>query len=150
MANPLPPPLSELETRLGLPEGTLEDEDRARASAAIEDATVLALAEAPAAKAPLWELDAPKVVSLVILKAARREYENPQGLTQETLGEHMVGNSQTSGVYLTAVEIAQLRRAAAKGSGRSGGFVGSVRVGSAYGYGDTRPPLDYLSRYPRP
>jgi len=143
----LPPPLAALETRLGLPEGSLEDEDRDRAEAAIEDATVLALAEVSPTLAERWQAAAPPVVRLVILKAARREYENPQGLTQETLGEHMVGNSQTSGVYLTASEVGQLRRAA---TGRTGGFVGTIRTPSAFGEGDTRPPVDYLAKYPRP
>lgn len=147
MANPLPPPLSALETRLGLPEGELVDEDRKRAEAALDDATTLALAEVSPARAERWTENAPSVVRLVILKAARREYENPQGLTQETLGEHMIGNSQTSGVYLTGAEVAQLRRAA---TGRVGGFVGTVRIGTAFGYGDTRAPADYLATYPRP
>lgn len=147
MANPLPPPLSALETRLGLPEGELADEDRKRAEAALDDATTLALAEVSPTRADLWTSNAPSVVRLVILKAARREYENPQGLTQETLGEHMIGNSQTSGVYLTGAEVAQLRRAA---TGRSGGFVGTVRIGTAFGYGDTSAPVDYLATYPRP
>jgi len=147
MANPLPPPLSALETRLGLPEGELVDEDLKRATAALEDATTLALDEVSATRAAVWELDAPRVVRLVVLKAARREYENPQGLTQETLGEHMIGNSQTSGVYLTAAEVAKIRRVS---TGRSGGFVGSVRLGSAYGHGDTSWPVDYGAKYPRP
>lgn len=147
MANPLPPPLSALERRLGIPVGELADEDKARAEDALEDATTLALAEVSASHAGRWTLNAPHVVRLVVLKAARREYENPQGLTQETLGEHMIGNSQTSGVYLTATEIGQLRRAA---TGRTGGFVGSVRIGSAYGDGDTSPPVDYIAKYPRP
>jgi len=146
MANTLPPPLSALETRLGLPEGELIDEDRKRAEAALDDATTLALAEVSPARADRWTANAPSVVRLVILKAARREYENPQGLTQETLGEHMIGNSQTSGVYLTPAEVAQLQRAA----GRSGAFVGTVRIGSAYGYGDTSAPVDYLAKHPRP
>lgn len=146
MANPSPP-LSALERRLGIPEGELADEDKARAEDALEDATTLALEEVSPTRAERWTVDAPKVVRLVILKAARREYENPQGLTQETLGEHMIGNSQTSGVYLTAVEIAQLRRAA---TGRSGGFVGTVRIGTAFGYGDTSAPVDYIAKHPRP
>ncbi|MFD0044740.1 hypothetical protein ACFVGV_06070 [Pseudarthrobacter scleromae] len=133
MSLPLPPPVSALEARLGLPAGTLLDEDEARAEAALEDATVLALAEVSETKAAAWELDAPKVVRLVILKAARREFENPRGLETESLGEHSVGISETSGVYLTGREIAQIRRAA---TGRSGGFVGSVRTPSAFGDGD--------------
>ncbi|MFJ4168751.1 hypothetical protein ACIPY3_04505 [Paenarthrobacter sp. NPDC089714] len=130
MSNPLPPPVSALETRLGLTPGSLLDEDRSRAEAALEDATVLVEAEVPTSLAAAWEEDAPAVVRLVVLKAARREFENPRGLENESLGEHSAGFSETSGVYLTSREIAQVRRAA---TGRSGGFVGSVRTPSAYG-----------------
>ncbi|WGH21356.1 head-to-tail adaptor [Arthrobacter phage Emotion] len=133
MPVPLPPPISALERRLGLTVGTLQDEDKARAEEAIDDATTLALAEVSEAKATAWTADAPKVVQLVILKAARREFENPRGLNTESLGEHSVGISETSGVYLTAREVAQIQRAA---SGRSGGFVGTVRTPSGYSLED--------------
>jgi hypothetical protein len=126
---PIEPPLSELEERLGLDPGSLEGADKRRAEKALEDAAVLALAEASATKAATWETDCPKVVRLVVLKAARREYENPRGLDSESLGEHSIGITETSGVYLTAREVAQIRRAS---SGRSGGFVGSIRTPSAY------------------
>ncbi|KUM41203.1 hypothetical protein [Arthrobacter sp. EPSL27] len=129
MPSPLPPPVSSLEARLGLPTGSLEGEELARATAALDDAATLALAEVPAPKAGAWETDAPKVVALVVLKAARREFENPRGMNQESLGEHSVGLTDTSGVYLTAREVAQIKRAA---TGRSGGFVGTIRTPSAY------------------
>lgn len=129
MPTPLPPPVSLLERRLGLPVGSLEGEDKARAEDALDDAATLALAEVSEAKASAWITDAPKVVVLVVLKAARREFENPRGIDEESLGEHRVGLTDTSGVYLTAREIAQIRRAA---SGRSGGFVGTIRTPSAY------------------
>ncbi|WP_431247266.1 hypothetical protein [Leifsonia xyli] len=74
------------------------------------------------------EDDAPKVVLLVTLKAARREFENPRGINRETQGEHTIGLTEASGVYLTGRELAQVRRAAL---GRSTGFVGSVRILSA-------------------
>lgn len=129
MPTPLPPAVSALEARLGLPEGTLEGEDLARATAALDDAATLILAEVSAAKATAWETDAPKVAVLVALKAARREYENPQGYSTESLGDHTVGLSETSGVYLTAREVAQIQRAA---SGRRGPFIGTIRTPSAY------------------
>ena len=138
MPNPLPPPLAALESRLGLPVGSLQDEEKKRAEDALDDAATLVLAEVSERIAEKWEADAPKVVALVALKAARREFENPRGVNQETLGEHTVGLSESSGVYLTAREVAQVRRAA---SGRSGGFVGSVRTPSAYGDGNTEAPL---------
>ena len=129
MSLPLPPPVSALEARLGLPAGTLTGEELVRAESALEDASTLALAEVSPTKATAWELDAPKVVRLVVLKAARREFENPRGLEQESLGEHSVGLTDTSGVYLTGREIAQIKRAA---TGRSGGFVGTIRTPSAF------------------
>lgn len=137
MPNPLPPPLAALESRLGLPVGSLEGTEKKRAEDALDDAATLVLAEVPDKVAEAWTSDAPKVAVLVALKAARREFENPQGINQETLGEHTVGISESSGVYLTAREIAQIRRAA---TGRRGAFVGSIRTPSAYGEGDTARP----------
>jgi hypothetical protein len=118
-----------LERRLGLAVGSLTGEDKVRAEDALDDAATLALAEVSETKQALWTVDAPKVVSLVVLKAARREFENPRGLNQESLGEHSVSLTDSSGVYLTAREIAQIKRAA---SGKSGGFTGSLRIRSAY------------------
>lgn len=129
MPSPLPPPVSLLERRLGLAVGSLTGEDKARAEDALDDAATLALAEVSETKQALWTVDAPKVVTLVVLKAARREFENPRGLNQESLGEHSVSLTDSSGVYLTAREIAQIKRAA---SGKSGGFTGSLRIRSAY------------------
>lgn len=129
MPIPIPPPLSELEGRLGLPLDSLDGEDKVRAEAALHDASVLVLAEVSTARAAAWRVEAPDVVSLVVLKAARREYDNPRGLSTESLGEHAVGLSETSGAYLTGREVAQIRRAA---TGQRGGFVGSVRTPSAY------------------
>lgn len=131
MANPLPPLVADLEGRLGLPAGSLTGEDATRALNALSDASVLAIAEAPW-KESAWTTDAPGVVKLVVLKAARREFDNPRGLSTEALGEHTVGMTDTSGVYLTAREIAQIRRAA---TGQRGGMVGTVRTPSAYGDG---------------
>lgn len=131
----LPPPLSALEARLGLEAGTLAGTDKARAEAAIEDATALALSEVDEATAEEWQTAAPPVVAVVILKAARREFDNPEGIYQETLGEHSMGVTTATGVYLTNAEKALLAKAAG-----SAGFTGSVRTPSAYGEGDTRWP----------
>ena len=129
MANPLPPAVALLERRLGIPEGSLAGEDLARAQDALDDAATLVLAEVSTVTATAWETDAPKVAVLVALKAARREYENPRGISSEGLGEHSVGLTDTSGVYLTAREVAQIKRAAL---GRTGGFVGSIRIVSPF------------------
>ena len=129
MALTLPPPVSALEGLLGIPEGTLEAEDVIRATLALEDATALVLAEVSDAKGVAWSASAPAVVALVVLKAARREFDNPRGVQQETQGDHSVGLTDTSGVFLTGREVALIRRAA---SGRRS-FVGSMRTPSAYG-----------------
>jgi hypothetical protein len=130
MTYTLPVPLAHLERRLGVDEGALEGPDKARAEDALEDATALALAEVSAATADRWKADLPAVVRTVLLKAARREYENPQGYRSENLGE-FGGTVDVVGVYLTAPEKEQIRRAGRR-SGRTGGFVGTIRTPSAY------------------
>lgn len=129
MAQTLPLPVSALETRLRLLPGTLTGADLNAANLYIQDATALALAEVPAATQVAWQTDLPDTVAIVIYKAARREYENPSSLSQEISGEHTVTTQATSGVYLTALEIAQVRRAAGL---NASGFVGSVRVSAPW------------------
>ncbi|WP_144680306.1 hypothetical protein [Cellulosimicrobium sp. TH-20] len=126
----LPLPLSALERRLGYEEGTLDGPDRARANAALTDATALVLAEVSPKTSARWSTDLPYVVGLVILKAARREFENPEGYRSQSLGEFSASVDTTSGALLTAREVAIVRRAAT--GRRRGGFVGSVRIRSAY------------------
>ncbi|MDN4479904.1 hypothetical protein [Demequina muriae] len=129
MSLALPPDVDALATRLGLLLSDLSGVERARASAALADATALALDEVAPHVAADWSLGAPASVHVIILKAARREYENPQGLRSETVGEHGVTIAFASGVYLTEPEKRSIRRAA---TGRVGGFVGTVRTPSAY------------------
>lgn len=126
----LPPPVSALVRRLGLAPGTLTDTDLARAEEALADAAALALAEIPALTAARWATDAPAAVVAIVCKAARREFDNPEGVTQESLGGRMVGLSNVSGAYLTARELATIRRAARRH--RGGPFVGTLRTPSAY------------------
>lgn len=122
----LPLPVSGLETRLRLAVGTLEETDRAAAETYIGDATALVLDEIPAEVEITWTADLPRTIELIIYKAARREWENPSGLSQEISGEHTITTSATSGVFLTPNEIAKVRRAA----GISSSAVGSVRIGA--------------------
>lgn len=124
----LPPPLVDLERRLGLPAGSLDSTERARAEDALSDAAELALAEVSEDTAASWRVSAPAVVSLIVLKAARREYENPRGFTQTGAADTSATVLIASGAYLTAPEVAQIRRAA----GSPARFVGSVRTPSAY------------------
>lgn len=136
MPNALPPAVSGLETRLRLEAGTLTGADLAAATQCLEDATALVLAEVPTSTQTAWSADAPAVVSLIIYKAARREYENPSGLSQEITGEHTITTSATSGVFLTAQEVGQVRRAAGM---PKNGSVGSPSLG--------RPDSPFASPY---
>lgn len=132
-AAPLPPALEDLARRMGLDAIDLdEDGSRERLQDALDDATELALAEVAPVLADRWRAAAPPLVHIVIRSAARRAYENPRGIQQETLGEHTVGLTDTSGVFLTPRETALLRKAA---TGRTGGFVGGIRTPSGYGTG---------------
>ena len=129
--SPLPPPLSALERRLGLDENSRTGPDKARAEDALSDALALVLAEVSERTTIKWHASPPGVVEVVILKAARREFENPQGFRAENLGEYGFQVDTASGVYLTASEVAQIRRAA---TGRAGaGFVGTTRPAVARG-----------------
>lgn len=132
MPTPLPPSVDDLAIRIGLDLVDLDEAgELARLTAAVADATALVLAEVTPALAARWTASAPDVVRIVIFSAARRAYENPRGINQETLGEHTVGLTDTSGVFLTARESALIRKAAS--GGRQSGYVGSVRTPTAYG-----------------
>lgn len=120
----LPLPVAGLETRLRLAEDTLAGADLAAALLYIEDATALVLDEIPAALVAVWESNIPRTVELIIYKAARREWENPSGLSQEISGEHTITTSATSGVFLTPLEIQKVRKAA----GMPRGAVGSAPI----------------------
>lgn len=108
----VPLPVSGLETRLRLTVGSLTGPDKDAAELYIEDATALVLDEVSDELAAQWEISLPRVVELIIYKAARREWENPSGLSQEISGEHTITTSATSGVFLTPLEVQKVRRAA--------------------------------------
>jgi hypothetical protein len=122
----LPLPISGLEIRLRLPVDSLDGAERDAAEVYIGDATALVLDEVPSAVETTWTSDLPRTIELIIYKAARREWENPSGLSQEISGEHTITTSATSGVFLTPNEVAKVRRAA----GISSSAVGSVRIGA--------------------
>lgn len=113
----LPLPVSGLEIRLRLPEGSLSGPDLSAATTYIEDATALVLDEVPEDKQEAWALSVPRTVELIIYKAARREWENPSGLSQEISGEHTITTSATSGVFLTPLERQKVRKAAGMSAG---------------------------------
>lgn len=102
--------------------GGVPDADEARAQAALEDASSLIRDEA----GTTW-VDANNALDLptgtdawkadtlvrVCCAAARRTFENPDGVSQESLGGYSVAQSNSSSdVYLTAAEKRQVRKAA--------------------------------------
>lgn len=136
MALPSLAPVSALEVRLGVAEGSLSGADLARAEAALEDVSSLVRGEA----GKLWvdTLGAlegvPDVVTTVTIQAALRAYRNPDGLSNESIGgvySYGYGQDAQNGVYLTDAEIRAVK-AAARGTATGGG-VYTVATPSAYG-----------------
>lgn len=111
-----------LETRLGR---TLVAGDHGRAQAAIDDAW--SLVESVAGRT--WHVEGedpgspPRVIVTVVLAVARRAFENPEGMSQESIGSYSysLATGTVPGVYLTAEERAMVRRA-------GGGSVRTVPV----------------------
>ena len=102
--------LAELQTRLGLEEFPSQA-DKDRAEAALADAEALVLEETR----PRTFRDAeerpelPPAVATVILAAAKRAYQNPTGITSETVGPFAYRYGAT-GAFLTDEEKAVLSR----------------------------------------
>lgn len=109
--------IADLEIRLGVEQGSIEDEDLARAQAALADASALVRAEAGIT----WHNhgnnqneNVPEAVVMVTLRAAIRAYRNPEGLGSESLGglySYSYANGE-AGVYLTPEEKRLVRNAA--------------------------------------
>lgn len=101
----LPPLASIDDLQARLPE-TIAESDEARAEAVLEDASTLVRAEAGTTWVTDDELDEdiPDIIVIVTLAAARRGFLNPDGFTQETLGDHSVSYGARGAVYLTAEE----------------------------------------------
>ena len=116
----LPPlaTIAELETRLGLTAGTLADNDLARATAAIADASELVRVEG---RVPWVDATgtptAPAAVVVVVLQVAMRVYNNPNGYASETVSADGAtysnsNNHRALGIYLTADELRTVQAAA--------------------------------------
>lgn len=136
MALPALATVDALEIRLGLAAGSLSGADLARATANLQDAS--ALVRAAAGKSWVDPVDgvtvtAPDVVVAVVLQAAKRAFQNPEGIQQESISSGGYWSSwadaASAGVILTPDERGTVV-AAARGSG--GPFVGSVGTPSAY------------------
>lgn len=95
--------LERFETRLGR---TLDDPERSKALEYIEDA----VGECEHIVVAALPNPLPRVVSKVILTAARRVFDNPTAKQSENLGQYSSSNSETS-VYLTDQEKDIVRRA---------------------------------------
>ena len=110
--------VAELETRLGLAEGTLADTDLARAEAALADASELVRVEG---RVPWVDATgnptAPAAVVVVVLQVAMRVYNNPNGYSSETVSADGAtysnsNNQQALGIYLTPEELRTVQAAA--------------------------------------
>jgi hypothetical protein len=104
--------VAEFEARLGEANGSLADADLARAEAVLEDASEIVLN----AGDPSWTdaegaKPAPRTAVVVVLRLARRFWDNPEGLSYEALGDHTVSRAAASG-FLTGDERALLQQAA--------------------------------------
>jgi hypothetical protein len=89
--------------------GGIKEDDEPRAQAALEDASALIRAETGMD----WDSDCPDIVFTVTLWSARRSFENPAQLTQETVsGWSGTFASASPDVYLTSNEKRLVRKAA--------------------------------------
>jgi len=137
--------VSALQIRLG---ETLTGDDLARAEAALSDVSALARVEAEQewATAPAG---VPAAVVVVVLSAARRAYENPEGFIYETMGPMSASRASatvTNGIF-TPSELKILHKARP----RVGVWtLSTTRGDSDYETGfvnDTRPGSDPIAYY---
>lgn len=137
MLSPLVP-LSELARRtVGDPTGIdPASPDGVRAAAALEDASWLARDAAGRTRDGDWptEADVPYPVRTVVLRAARRGWENPEATTSESVTASGVSSSreaEPNAVYLTEDE----RRDCARFAPGAGGGGGLISLGMTRGEG---------------
>lgn len=104
--------VTDLEARLGLDPESLTGGELGRAQAALADASALVRLEG----GQTWvddagALTAPDAIVRVTLGAAHRNYVNPDGVVQESVGPFARRLSdQSTGVYLTKAELDIVRR----------------------------------------
>jgi hypothetical protein len=137
--------VAQLETRLGVPTGTLAGTDLARAQADLADASDLVRTEG---RRPWTDSTAPPSIVVVTLQVAMRAYNNPNGYAGETVSANGATYSYSSdqqalGIYLTtdeqAVVLLAARQSTYSGAWRGTGSVltpkPDVRGLPATGYG---------------
>jgi hypothetical protein len=132
MATPLAE-VSDLEVRLRLEVGSITGADLQAAETALEDASVLVLAQGNPAWTPA---SVPEIAKSVVIRVALRQYRNPDGFVSEGMGggayTYRYADDETS-AYLTEAEAVMVQRAFAAEQPSAGrGFVGTVRTPSAY------------------
>lgn len=111
--------LEELEARMG-------PVDETKGQAALDDASILARAEAGTDWTGEGE-EVPEVVVVIVLAAAARALRNPDQTESERIGQYqVVYQRQLNGVWLTRGECRLIRKAV----GRSG--IGSIELESPY------------------
>lgn len=82
--------VNDFEARLGVPADSLEAEDLARAEAVLADASAVVASIG----LPSWtEGTVPEVARVVVLRLARKLWENPEGVSYEALGDHTVSRA---------------------------------------------------------
>lgn len=113
MAEPLIK-VGKLETRLGR---TFDDPEKARAEAFIADASALIrdIADDDFLDDD-GNLNVPASIVPVVVSMVRRGFDNPRGLTSETLGDYtwQASGNAMSGIYATRKEKIVIRRAVSK------------------------------------
>lgn len=132
--------VSAVELRLGLEIGSLQGADLARAQASLDDASALVRAEAGInwLSGDGTTVTAPAQVVTITVKAAMREFKNPDGFTSEQIGDYSYRVDNAGGVYLTDEERRIIRLSA------GGAGLWTVRTPSSY-YDPTTPePDNYL------
>lgn len=113
---PLLASIGQFQARLA---GGIEEDDWARAEAALRDASALVRVETGLTwvDATGQLADVPDVVVAVVIAAARRAFVNPDGLTAESIADYSQSFTPgSSDIYLTKAERNAVRRVA----GRSG------------------------------
>ncbi len=111
----------------------LDADERGRVGALIEDVLVLIAVEAGIEDVPE---PLPAVLGPVVYTATRRSFDNPMGLSSETIGSYTWRADASDGVYLTEPEVRLVRRWAKKKN------LVSVRVSHPFGFhGEWYGPL---------
>lgn len=122
--------VADFETRLGQ---TLDGADLARAQAALDDVSTEVLDVGD----DTWtDQTVPDVVTVVIFRAARRAFDNPDGVRSERQDTYQYELERADGSYLTADEVRKVRKAAGLANG-----IRSIELVHHYGFEGTEPEL---------